>query len=61
MMLTTRQRSALLRAARDRLAMLHTNYDAAVGYDRDALYHEIANLARGINWLWQQPAVDDAG
>jgi len=59
--LTTRQRSALLRAARERLATLHGEYDAALGFDREALYHEIANLARGINWLWQQPAVDDAG
>ena len=60
-MLTTRQRSALLRAANERMVVLHNEYDAALSFDRDALYQEIANLARGINWLWQQPAVDDAG
>lgn len=65
--LTIRQRSCLLRAARERLAQLHQDYDAViftggdVGGKRDILFSEIGCITQAIQWLWLQPAVDDGG
>lgn len=64
--LTVRQRSCLLRAARQRLAQLHEDYDNAwtngdIGAKRDELFTEIACVTGSIQWLWLQPAADDGG
>lgn len=65
MSLTIAMRSCLLKAARERLAQLHQDYDAASrGSDhaeRDILHREIACITSGIAWLWLQPAIDDGG
>lgn len=64
--LTVRQRSCLLRAARQRLAQLHEDYVSAdergeIGSHREVVFAEINCVTAGIAWLWQQPAIDDGG
>lgn len=61
--LTVKQRSCLLRAARQRLEQLHQDYDATsehgdIGAKREELFAEIACVTAAIAWLWLQPAVD---
>lgn len=63
-LLTIAQRSCLLRAARERLAQLHEDYDAAVtlvqepGPRRETLAIEVACITGAIAWLWLQPTSD---
>lgn len=64
--LTVAMRSCLLRAARERLAQLHEDYDGVgrLGHPastRELLFIEIACITAAIAWLWVQPAVDDGG
>lgn len=64
--LTIAVRSCLLKAARERLAQLHQDYDSMVGRPGmqaqiDVLFSEIACITAGIAWLWLQPAIDDGG
>lgn len=63
--LTVKSRSCLLRAARQRLAQLHEEYDGmagrpAIGTRQEELFAEIACITASISWLWNQKAVDDA-
>jgi hypothetical protein len=62
--LTVKERSCLLRAARQRLAQLHEEYDGVigrpdVGHKQDTLFSEIACITAGIQWLWHQKAIDE--
>lgn len=64
--LTIATRSCLLKAARERLAQLHQDYEAVMRrpdmhVQRDILFSEIACITSGIAWLWLQPAIDDGG
>lgn len=65
-MLTVKQRSCLLRAARQRLAQLHEDYSSGdergeIGSHREIVFAEITCVTAGIAWLWLQPAIDDGG
>lgn len=64
--LTIAMRSCLLKAARERLAQLHQDYDSVARApdrhaERDILFSEIACITGSIAWLWLQPAIDDGG
>lgn len=55
-----------MKAARERLAQLHQDYDSIVGRPGmqaqiDVLFSEIGCITAGIAWLWLQPAIDDGG